>query len=385
MGVRKRVDSKTWEILYYYKGERRRETGGRSKREAEAKLAKRKAEIFEGKYFDIKNSKRVRFTTFCETFYNTHVRLKSANYIALYGYLTIPLKRFFSDYYMDDITTKHIAEYRAMRLSEKAKDKLTNVSPSTVNREIELLRSMFNRAVEWGDALKNPVKNDLITSEKDFQRTRYLTNDEAKKIYDLLDGHLKPVVVVTINAGLRLRETLNLRWRDCDFEHRLINIIKSKTGKRLLPMNDIVYNTLLSWPKYEKSEYIFCHKEGKKEGQPFNDVRTAWRNVLKKAEIEDFRFHDLRHTFASYLLMLGSDLKTVSELLGHASTRMTERYTHLTKAHKQRGVERFGEKFAFGTATKTATCNKLTVDKFLEESQQTDTKEVVSRGVAQTG
>jgi integrase len=270
---------------------------------------------------------------------------------------------------MDEITAKLVAEYRTARLSEKAKSKLTNVSPSTVNREIELLRSMFNRAVEWGDALTNPVKNDLITSEKDYERTRYLNNNEAKKLYDVLDGHLKPVVIVTTNAGLRLREALNLKWRDCNFERRLINIVKSKTGKKLLPMNNIVYNILVAWPRYEKSEYIFCHKDDKWDGKPFYDVRTAWKNALKKAGIEDFRFHDLRHTFASQLLMSGVDMKTVSELLGHSSMRMTERYTHLSEAHKQRGVDLLGQNFGFGTATKTATINIDTVDKFLEESQ----------------
>ena len=100
-------------------------------------------------------------------------------------------------------------------------------------------------------------------------------------------------------------------------------------------MNDTVRNTLMGVPKHPHSPYIFCNDIGK----PYANVRTSFDTALKRAEITNFRFHDLRHTFASHLVMLGIDLKSVQELLGHKSFEMTLRYSHLSPSHKSRAVD----------------------------------------------
>jgi len=365
MGVYKRGDS--WWILYYVNGERKREPGGHSKREAEAKLGKVKGEIFEGKYFDKRRiDKKITFSEFCDTYYNTHMRLKASGTAERFLHTVKRLKQYFSGYLMSEITAKHIKQYQAKRLEEAAHNKKTNISPSTVNREIAIIRNMFNMGIEWGDFVDNPVTKGIMFNEKDYARNRFLSQDEAAKLYNELNGHLKPIVIVTLNTGMRLGEVLNLKWKDCNFEQRRIYLPKTKTGKKEKPMNQIVYDTLVAWQKHPTSDYVFCHPADTPHagfsGKPFGSIKTAWNKAIERAGISNFRFHDLRHTFASYLVMSGADMKTVSELLGHKTMTMTERYSHLSDSHKQKAVERLSTNFSFGTATKTATRKKEAVD-----------------------
>jgi len=117
-------------------------------------------------------------------------------------------------------------------------------------------------------------------------------------------------------------------------------ITDSKVGNHKIPLNDLLYKGLLRVRKNEKSPYVFCHKNGK----PHKDIRRSFSLALERAEIEGFQFHDLRHTFASHLVMAGIDLKTVQELLGHKTIEMTLRYSHLSPDHKWRAVNVLGKK-----------------------------------------
>lgn len=357
----------TWYIEYVYKGSRYREAIGPSKRDAEAAYMARMTDIHNGKFFDVRKEKDIIFDDFCDTYYNTHMRLKSQGTQDRFMLTVKTLKKYFSGYVMSEITSKHIKQYQATRLEQLAHGRKTKISPSTVNREVAVLRNMFNRGIEWGDFVDNPVKKGIMFNEKDYVRTRFLSQDEATKLYNELNGHLKPIVIITLNTGMRLGEVLRLKWRDCNFEDRRIYLPKTKTGKKEKPMNQIVYDTLVAWPKHPTSDYVFCHSADTPHegfsGKPFGNVRTAWKKAIKRAGITNFRFHDLRHTFASYCIMSGVDMKTVAELLGHKTMAMTERYSHLSDAHKQKAVERLSMNFAFGKdATKTPQMKSGAVD-----------------------
>ena len=359
----------TWYIEYKYKGMRYREAIGPSKQDAEAAYMARMTDINNGKFFDKRIEKSITFSDFCDTYYNTHMRLKAPGTATRFLDAVKRLKRYFSGYLMTEITAKHIKQYQVKRLEELAHNKKTNVSPSTINREIAIIRNMFNMGIEWGDFVDNPVKKGIMFNEKDFARNRFLSQDEAVKLYNELKGHLKPIVIVTLNTGMRLGEVLNLKWKDCNFEQRKIYVPKTKTGKKEKPMNQIVYGTLVAWPKHPTSDYIFCHPidtpHAGFSGKPFRSIKTAWNKAIEKAGINNFRFHDLRHTFASYCVMSGIDMKTVSELLGHKTMVMTERYSHLSDSHKQKAVERLSMNFGFGkNATKAPQINKGIVDNF---------------------
>ena len=135
---------------------------------------------------------------------------------------------------------------------------------------------------------------------------------------------------------MRKNEILSLKWHYCDFERQIIRITNTKNKEtRSIPMHDLVKKTLIAIPKHPDSSYIFY----KKSGEPFINVRKSFDKLLKTCKIEKFRFHDMRHTYASQLAMSGVDLNTIRELLGHKSLQMTLRYAHLSPDHKRRAVD----------------------------------------------
>ena len=136
---------------------------------------------------------------------------------------------------------------------------------------------------------------------------------------------------------MRKNEILKLRWDQVDFNLGQIEVTFSKNGeKRFIPMSLTLRDTLLTLPRHFKSPFVFCNSDGK----PFCDLKRSFKTSLQQAEIEDFTFHDLRHTFASYFLMSGGDIKTLQEFLGHKSLRMTQRYSHLSQSHKVKAITR---------------------------------------------
>ena len=140
---------------------------------------------------------------------------------------------------------------------------------------------------------------------------------------------------------MRKGEILSLKWVDVDLRNRVISILNSKNNeKREIPVNEDLFQALLRVRKNLESPYVFCNEDG----VPYKDVKTGFKGALKRAKISNFRFHDLRHTFASRLAMKGVDIKTVQELLGHKDVRMTLRYSHLSPDHKKAAVEKLSKR-----------------------------------------
>ena len=153
---------------------------------------------------------------------------------------------------------------------------------------------------------------------------------------------------------MRKGELFSLKWSDVDLRNRLIHVRDSKSNKqRTLPMDDTLRTLLKSLPSRFKGDYVF---PSKKTGRKLHDAKKSFATARAKAGIPDLRFHDLRHTFASHLVMCGVDLTTVAELLGHSTTKMTERYSHLSQDHKTRAVKVLDS--AYQTDTKTDTIEK---------------------------
>ena len=140
---------------------------------------------------------------------------------------------------------------------------------------------------------------------------------------------------------MRRSEILNLQWQDIDFLRKLIYIKNTKSGEKKkylqIILLSILYNSL---KKNSMSPYIFINRSGK----PFKKVYKGFKSALRRAGIRNFTFHDLRHTFASHLVMNGTDLKTVQELLGHKTFRMTLRYAHLSPDYKRKAIDNFANK-----------------------------------------
>lgn len=327
MGVYRSKKDDHYYIDYYVDGRRKREKISRNRKLAENVLAKRKVEIAEGKYLDArKKKKRWQFEEFADEYYKYHcVHMKSRK--KTHEVHLRVLRAYFKDKYLDEISVMDVEKFKTKRIKE--------VFPATVNRALSCLKSLFNKAIAWEkyDGA-NPVCKVKMLKENN-KRLRYLEKEEIERLLAVCDSSLKPVAVVALNTGMRLGEILNLKWQDIDFKMRIIYLLKTKSGdKREIPMNRLVEEALNSIRKHPTSDYVFYHKDG----SPRKTVRKSFSTAMKRANIMNFRFHDLRHTFASHLVMAGIDLNTVRELLGHADLTMTLRYAHLSQDHKKKAV-----------------------------------------------
>ena len=161
-------------------------------------------------------------------------------------------------------------------------------------------------------------------------------NLKGGPIFGGLTGFLKPILVMAYNTGMRRSEILNLKWENVDMSQGYVRVEETKNGEsRYIPINKQL-NEALKTVKYNTSgDYVFSH-----DNEPVRTFKTAFNAAVKRAGVDRFTFHDLRHTFASVLVMKGVDLATVQELLGHKSITMTKRYSHPTPEHKRQAIEK---------------------------------------------
>ncbi len=329
MGVYLRYDKLYW-ISYTDKyGRRYREsTGLKDKAKALEFYYKRKTEIAEDKFLDKKKDQKIKFEDFADLYLEQYSKVENKSWKKSDHVLIKALKAFFTGFLLSDITKEVVAKFKAKRITQ-------DVSGSTVNRNLACLKSIFNKAIEWGkfDG-SNPVAKVKMFKEPEG-RTRYLETAEAAKLIKCCEDRFKPYVIVAINTGLRQNEMLSLRWGDLDFVNGMIYALKTKNQKmREIPMNEAVKNAFISIKKQSDSPYVFCDKNKKSNV----NIRCAFERALVKAKIEDFRWHDLRHTTASLLVMSGVDLNTVREILGHTTMKMTQRYAHLSQSFKKKAM-----------------------------------------------
>lgn len=331
MGVYQKGED--WYIDYYASGRRKREKIGPSKKLAETVLKKRKVEIAEGKFLDILRRERIKIGEFAETFLNLHSKPNKKSWKSD-EYNLKAILPFFKGRYLYDIMAQDIEKYKAERANDIVGGN-KKVSPATVNREIATLKTMFSKAVAWGKLKDSPAKSVQFLREPEG-RVRYLEKEEIVKLLSKSSARLKPIVIVALNTGMRRGEILNLKWHDVDFQRDIISLFDTKNGEsRKIPMNAQVKVALIKVKKHPESQYIFCNHKG----EPLTNIRKSFFTAMQKAGIINFHFHDLRHTFASQLVMAGVDINTTRELLGHKDIRMTLRYSHLSPDHKKRAVD----------------------------------------------
>jgi integrase len=324
-------------IEYYAEGRRRREKVGASRTLAETVYQKRKVEIAEGKFLDKRKDEKIKFEVFAEEYLELHSKVNNKSWRKSDQCNVNLLNKFFSGRFLNEITPRLVEEFKAQKLNEVINGKVRHtMSPARVNRLLSCLKCIFNKAHAWGRySGENPVRKVKMLKENNT-RMRFLEQEEIISLLSKCGDDLRPIVVVALNTGMRLGEILGLRWKDVDFQRGIIFLHDTKNGeKREVPMNENVRSALTAIPKYKTSEFVFCHKDG----SPCRDIRSSFFTAMKNSGIKDFRFHDLRHTFASHLVMSGVDLNTVRELLGHKTLQMTLRYSHLSPNHKKRAVD----------------------------------------------
>lgn len=211
---------------------------------------------------------------------------------------------------------------------------------ATANRRLEIVKNMWTKAVDWGllpeDHLKRARKVKK-KSERESWRIRYLEKHEAAALLDACNEDTKQIVAGSLFTGMRKDELFELTWEDVRFDTGFIYIRKSKNSdQRQIPISEELSGILMRarTTASPDAKYVFPGKGGGKR----TDVKKSFTSACIKAGISNFRFHDLRHTFASWLVMAGVDITTVSRLLGHKSLAMTLRYSHLAPNHLQLAV-----------------------------------------------
>lgn len=284
------------------------------------------------------------------------------------------LEACFGDLYdreLRSIVAFDLERFKTKRIKEKIK-------PATVNRDLDRIRKVYSCAVEWGFLAEHPLRK-VKRMKVDNARVRYLSPDEEKRLRKALaereaerrksrqsgnewcqkrgygegrsmwpaygfTDHAMPMVLLALNTGLRRGELFGLDWRSVNLQTKLLTVEAgtAKSGKtRHLPLNDEALDVLKRWKKqHGAGGLVFPSPKG---GQ-FDNISKVWDGIVVAAKLSDFNFHDLRHDFASKLVMAGVDLNTVRELLGHADIKMTLRYAHLAPGKLADAVAKIGRK-----------------------------------------
>ncbi len=222
----------------------------------------------------------------------------------------------------------------------------TKRSGGTVNRYLAGFSKVLTVAVkEWQWMQENPMSKVSKPSESNG-RNRFLSKEEVGRLLEACERstspYLGPVVRIALISGMRFGEIMGLRWRDIDFEQRVIFLEQTKNGdRRVIPLIEELVEILKECSTYgsDGNSYLFParHKASQK---PIAGIRNAFLKALKDAEIEDCKFHDLRHTACSHMAMNGATQGELMEILGHRSPRMTSRYRHYSQKHIAKVMER---------------------------------------------
>jgi integrase len=238
------------------------------------------------------------------------------------------------------LTAAAIAQYEKQRMAAKVQGRDRKVSAYTVANELGVLRHLLRLAKRWGYLDTVP---EVILPKAPKGRLRFLDVDEIGRLLDACrasrNRSLHAVVLLAIHTGMRKGELLGLEWERVDLSSARIRLDRTKSGEpRGVPINRDVYEALIALePDPDRRRGRVFPAGNDRRG---SQIRTAFEAALTRAGITGFRFHDLRHTAASHLVMRGASLKDVQEILGHADLRMTNRYAHLSPAHLRGAVER---------------------------------------------
>ena len=326
-----------WWTCIRYKGKKiQKSLETPDKKLAQAIEAKIRIEIVEGKYFEKSTEQKKTFKDLMEKFMDEHAPTVSNSMQESYECSLKPLFSFFGNLHLTSITADKISDYKVKRRNE-------GVSPATINRELAMLSKSLNCAVQdWRWLKEAPrIKRTKLNNE----RKRWLKSDEEKRLkpvcLSLGYDWLKDIVVFDINTGLRMGELISLEWPEVNLFSKTIFVKETKNKEsRTVPLNHEAVEILIRKSRVRsiKTKLVFPNPALSKWDK--SNLGKRLRRILLKAGIEDFRFHDLRHTFGSRLAQAGVDINTIARLMGHKDLKMTQRYIHHTVDSLRVGVDK---------------------------------------------
>jgi integrase len=343
-------------IDYYSGGKKHREIIGSLLGDAQKKLAERKEEAEDGNCLSRAQKRKITFAKLKEEYEKTQ---KGEPYFEKSRkYYLDTLQSFFGkDKRLYQITSLEIEKFKIKRKDTPTQHGKVR-SEISVNRELETLRHLLNKAMEWGwldknpfDRFKKPNGRSTIFYQENNDRTRYLAEDEIRKLLSASPPHLQDIIKAAIFTGLRMGDILRLKWNQVDLEKGIITFKEQKKNDRtrIKFLNGDMIDLLLGIKQRyllmgNQPEDIFLgpelgRKGNKRPGKPVRCIRRAFKTALEKAGIRDCHFHDLRHTSASHLIMRGASMKAVQEHLNHSSPTMTNRYAHISEKFQQEQIQ----------------------------------------------
>ena len=327
-----------WYYAFCIRGSRYREAipEARTKYHAEQAEAAARLAVFEGRYGS--EPSNIKLREFVETQYLPWAHNEKKSWRNDQSRAK-PILAYFGAKKMREITTFSVEQFkRDRRSSISARGSVR--SPSSVNRELQLLSRIFSLAVQRGAIENNPCRNVKLCSVP-ATLMRYLTAEEEARLIPLLRERwprLWRIVTIDLYTGMRMTEVLTLHKSQVDFKRGVIELLVTKSGKpRTIPIhNDIDPVLRMLCEEAGPTGYLF---ENLKTGKPVREVKTAWRSALPEAGIQGFRFHDLRHSFGTMAADGGAHPKDIQAILGHADINTTMRYVHATDEGKRKAVD----------------------------------------------
>lgn len=291
----------------------------------------------------IEQKQEMLFSDFFEIFKGKYINTayKNKTKIVVDSYQKVHILPYFNQKKLHDISSRDIRKFL---------ESLSHI-PTTANRCFALLSVLFSKAEEWEylPPRSNPCTG--VEKYKENKKQRFLSRPELLKLEESLAQQEKeqPTSYYTVNAirlslylGCRKSNILNLQWENVHLKERYIHLPDTKTGESAVPLNQKAHDLLSALKRQEGNPYVF---PGRVPGKPLREIQKAWGQILKRAGIKDFRFHDLRHSFASLSLSQGVDLYTVSKLLGHKNIATTTRYAHLELEKLKDASDKMAEVF----------------------------------------
>lgn len=250
----------------------------------------------------------------------------------------------FGPMHLDAITRTDVERFRNERIAGKLSDKERNrkekPAPATVALELGLLRRIFNVAVEAGLLDRNPVAK-LKMPKVSNRRDRVIDATEYQRLLAEVDdrqgAHMRPIIVLGYESGMRKGEIVGLLWADVDWRRHLVHLRLTKTDEpRNVPLSEAAEQALRGWSRRKdwgrrESTYVFASPAA---DRPLSNVSAAFGRIARRAVVADVRFHDLRHTFCTRMVERGVDLITLKAITGHKTLAMLSRYSHPSDARK---------------------------------------------------
>ena len=331
MGLYKR--GQVWHMSFVYKGKRcRKSTETEDKKLAQRILDKVKGQVAENRWFERLPGEDNAFHDLMDKYMEEHSKPKKRAWTRDDVSLS-HLNPFFGEYNLMEITPAIISDYKSIRLKEGA-------APATLNRELSLCKHAFNLAYkEWNWVKENPFCKVKMERENN-ERDRILGYEEEKQLFEVSPEWLKEIIIFALNTGCREGEILGLTWQGVDLYKKIVVIRQSKTGyTKTIPITPTLFELLKTKNKVRHLHYnlVFPSENGTRFTA--SNLGRTFRSALKKVKIDNFRFHDLRHSFASRLAQSGVDLYLIQKLLGHRDPRMVQRYSHHSVESLRNGIE----------------------------------------------